>query len=885
MFARLRSTVRALWRRRAFEDDMDAEMRFHLESRAADLRRRGLSVAEAARQARLEFGSVEKQKDEGRASAGLRLFDETRGDLRYALRTLAKNPGFAAAAIVTLSLGIGANTAIFNLIDALVLRSLPVSRPDELLQLTLGSRTDADGQPSLSYPMIQALDAQHDLFAGVAGFSSFGFSTGSGTSLRRVRAAVVTGAFYDTLGLRPAAGRLLVRADDAPGAPLVAVASYGYWAGELAGDPASVGQTILVNGVPVELVGVSPRGFDGANVGAVADLTVPVAAVARLTPNMAALLGKGNSWLRVLARPRHGVTRDQAAAGLTVAWPHIADAAIDPKWPAFRKEMVLNAIVRLSPGATGWTYLRELYVKPLRILMVGVVLVLLIACANVGGLLLARASARRKEIAVRLAIGASRARIVRQLLVESLTLALIAAAGGAVLAEAASRGLVGMISSGVSPIVVDLALDGRVMAFAAAVASVTALLFGLAPALHATAWGPGAALKDDARIGSTTRLRLLPVLVTAQVALSLVLLIGAGLFVRTLRNLETLDPGFTSQDVLLVEFERGPERLPPYLLEAVRTIPGVMVASIGTHTPLSGATWTDPVVPAGQTIPERDTAVFIGAAPGFFAALGMHLVSGRDFTALDASDSPGVAIVNERYAVTYFPRTNPIGRRLTGVVNGVRRNLEIVGVARNASTGSLRRTPPPTVYVSYAQLTGSVPTNVVVRAMGRLADVSAALRRTLQPFAPRAPLDVRPLSEQVADTIARERLMAVLASAFGGLALVLAAIGIYGLLAYAVTQRTREIGIRVALGARPAGVVALILRGARVPLFIGVAVGGPAAWAAMRSIQSMLFGLTPTDSVAIGAAVVVLLAVGEIAAYLPARRAARVDPLVALRSE
>jgi putative ABC transport system permease protein len=876
-------TLRTWIRRSAFENELRDEIRFHLDARAADLVRRGLSPADAARQARLEFGPIEKQKDEARASAGMRLMDEVIGDVRYALRASARNKGFAAAAIVTLALGIGANTAIFTLIDALIIRTLPVSRPEQLLQLRLGSAQDTEGYASLSYPMIRALDGERDLFAGVAGFTAFSLSTGRDDTLRRVRAAAVTGAFYDTLGLRPAAGRLLTRGDDVVGAPLVAVASFSYWQHELAGNPAAVGSTILIDGIPVDVVGVSPRGFTGATVGAVADLTVPVAAIARVNPNSAPLLGPGNSWLRVLARPRAGVAQPQLEARLAAAWPRIADAAIDPGWPASRRNSISNAIVRFSPGATGWTYLRELYVKPLGILMAAVSLVLLIACANVASLLLARASSRRREIAVRAAIGASRARLVRQLLVESLVLALVGAACGIVVAWAGSQLLVDMIGAAADQVVFDLAPDWRVVAFTTALASLTALLFGAAPALHATTSGVGPALKEDARAG-TARQRLLPLLVAVQVALSLVLLIGAGLFVRTLRNLQTLDSGFRAEGVMFVAFERAPGRLPAGTLDAVRAIPGVVSASLATQTPLSGTTWSEPIVPAGQALPERDNAVVIGAAPGFFTTIGTTLLSGRDFSDADSRDGAWVAIVNQRYADTYFAHASPIGRHLAAAINGVTRDLEVVGVVRAANTRSLRDTPPPTVYVPYAQVPGSTSTNVIVRAAAS-AELPAALRRTLQPLAPLTPLEVRPLSEQVHDAVARERLMAGLATAFGILALGLAAVGIYGLLAYAVARRTREIGIRMALGAPRGGVIALMLRGAQVPLVIGIAVGVPLAWMASRAIESMLFGLKGTDTAAIGAALVLLVAVAHLAAWLPARRAARVDPLVALRSE
>jgi len=884
MLAKLRSLARNLGARGAFEDAMDDEMRFHLENRTADLMRRGLPSAEAARQARLEFGSIEKQKDLARASVGLRLLDEISGDLRYALRTFWRNKGFAAAAIVTLALGIGANTAIFNLIDALLLRSLPVSHPDELLQLTkVGSGAPPD--ESFSYPMVKALDERQDLFGGVTGFSGATFILGSGESMHRVRGAYVTGAFYETLGLTPVAGRLLARMDDVPGAPAVAVASYAYWQQQFGGSHAAVGQTLLISGTPVTIVGVSPRGFTGANVGSVADLTLPIAVLPQIEPRMAGLLERGNSWLRVLARLRPGVSAADGIARLTAGWPQIAERSIDPRWPPARKASITGVRPVFQPGATGWTYLRGVYVKPLQVLMGVVAIVLLIACANVASLLLARASARQKEIAVRLAIGASRARIVRQLLAESLTLSLAGAAAGILLARVAGDVIVRVISTPQAALVFDLTPNWRVIAFASAVAIVTAILFGIAPALQSTAAGPAPALKNDTRTG-TPRSRLLASLVAAQMALSLVLLIGAGLFIRTLRNLHAFDPGFRAEGVLLVGLEERPGRLPASVLEDVRRLPGVISAGVSTHTPLSGSTWSEPALPAGQKLPEwRDTAVFIGASPGFFDTLRMSIVAGRDFTGADTREAPAVAIVNERYAADFFPNQSPLGRRLTAVVRGEPRELEIVGIARNAHTSGLRKAAPPTVFVPYAQLTGNVPTNLSIRVSGSAADLTPALRSLLQPLLPKAPIEVEPLSSYVATTLIRERMLATLAAGFGLLALALAGVGIYGLLAYGVTRRTREIGLRIALGAQPWGVVALMLRGAQAPLAAGLVVGAPIAWAASRSIESMLFGLEPLDPLAIGAAVLALSLIAHIAAYLPARRAARVDPLIALKCE
>src|SRR5215471_11492268 len=523
MLAKFRSFWRAATRRTHFEDGMDDEMRFHLESRAADLVRRGSSPADAARQARMEFGSFEKQKDEARASVGLRVLDEIAGDLRYALRTFAANKGFALTAVITLALGIGANTAIFNLMDALMLRWLPVNRPQDLLMLQLAAAGNTEGDPSVSYPLVHAIDDRRDIFTAVAGYSAARFTVGSGASMANVRGAMVTGAFYDTLGLTPAAGRLLSRADDTPGAPVVAVVGYGYWERAFARDPSIVGRTLVVNGAPAEIVGVSPRGFTGANVGATADLTLPASTLTVVQPEAVGLLGPGNSWLRVLARPEPGVSRADAAARLAAAWPQVSARAINPEWSATRKASITGVRPLLVPGGTGWTWLRTIYIEPLQVLMGVVAVVLLIACANVASLMLARAGTRRKEFAVRLAIGAGRGRIVRQLLVESAVLALAGAAGGLFLARTTGNFIVSVISTPQAELIFDLTPNWHVFGFTTVVALGTALIFGIAPALQATSVGATLALKEDHRTG-TSRSRLLPSLVAVQMALSLVLL-------------------------------------------------------------------------------------------------------------------------------------------------------------------------------------------------------------------------------------------------------------------------------------------------------------------------------------------------------------------------
>ena len=644
----------------------------------------------------------------------------------------------------------------------------------------------------------------------------------------------------------------------------------------------SSGSRSCISGAPATIVGVSPPGFVGANVGSPADMTVAIGAFGSVNRLIGEVSGPGNFWLRILARPAPGLSPTQANARLATAWAQMWDAVIASHWPTARRQAFAEARWQLEPGGTGWSFMRDIYRMPLMVLMAVVAVVLLIACANVASLMLARASARQREAAVRLALGAGRGRIIRQLLIEAVLLAAIGATFGVLLAWTSGRALVEAISMGPWPVTFDLTPDLHILGFTGAVAVATAILFGLAPAFQLSD-SPSPTLKEDGRTSASSS-RLLSSLVAGQVALSLLLLVGAGLFVRTLRNLQQLDAGFNRQGVLIVDLERG-SAVPPNLLDDIRRVPGVVSASESTHTPLSGSTWSDIAVPKGQPLPESDTALFVGAGPRFFETMQTPLIAGREFTERDVASAPPVAIVNQTYARRYFKDRSPIGQYLSAVVQDERRDLEIVGLATDTRAVGLRRAAPATVYVAYHQLTARTSTTLEIRAAGPFTHTAAAIRQLLQPKFPDTPIEVRPLSAQVDGAIVKERVIARLAGAFGLLALVLACVGLYGLQAYTVARRTKELGIRIALGAQRQRVMTMVLARAVRLVSIGILIGLPVAWLALRWVKSLLFGLTPADPATLAGASAVLVAAALIAAYVPARRASQVDPIVALRHE
>jgi predicted permease len=883
------------WWRRVFsrgrlESQLDAELRDHLDRLVADFIARGHSESEARRLARLEFGGMDQVKEACRDARGTRWVDETLQDARYGLRGFRKNPGFTIVVVVTLAIGVGANLAIFNVFDALLLRPLPVPRAAELVTMTRWM--DGNSGAHFSYPQVQALAERTDLFVALCGIGSDTVYVGPAEALEPAGAAWVSGRYFDTLQLTPLAGRLLIAADDTPAATPVVVLSHDYWSRRFGADPRIVGQALLIEGQQVPIVGVTPKGFAGATVGERADVTLAIHARAILQPENDGVTGTGWRWIRVLARPLPTLTREQLRAGVDVAWAQALERSLSPGMTPQARERARTMTVRVEPGASGTSQLRSSLRLALVAAMALVTLVLLIACVNVANLLLARGAARAREIALRLAIGASRVRIIRQLLVESAMLAASGVASGVLLGWLSSDVLVRLMAAGIggpdsSAMFLDIAPNRRLVLVSAAIGAASTLFFGLVPALRASGIAPGV-VSSGGRVAESQG-RLASALIVAQVSLSLVLVIGAGLFTRSLSNLRAVDRGFIPDNVLLASFDPSRalmsstdlQSLNRSLLAAARELPGVARASAAIVTPLQGGGMSQSMTVNGIST-GLDEVHFNIIAPGYFDVLGTQLVVGRDFSDADNAGAPGAAIVNEAFVRKYVANRDPLGQHLT--MSGPERDLTIVGVVKDAVYETLRAPAPPTAYASYLQARGR-PMTLVINNAAPVAAVSAVLRELIQPRTPARPVRIRTFASQVENSLFSERLMMLLTSMFGVLALGLAAVGLYGLMAYTVSTRTREIGVRLALGARPARIMRMVVGNAIRMVMLGVILGLPLAWWAARSITRLVYGVTSTDPMTIAAAIAILGSVGMAAAAIPARRAAMVDPVTSIRVE
>jgi predicted permease len=823
-------------------------------------------------------------------------------DVRYGARLLRRNRTFAVVAILTLALGTGANTAIFQLVNAVRLRTLPVERPDDLVEVRIvkaphgRTGTFQGTRPSLSNPLYERIRDDQRVFSSMMAWSSTTWNLAGGGEVRPAAGMYVSGSYFAALGVRAAMGRTIGEADDVKGcAAPGAVISDAFWRREFGGVPDAVGRAILLDGHRFDIVGITPASFTGVEVGRRFDVALPVCAEP-LFRGANSGLAKSDYWfLASFGRLKPGVTIDQASAQLAAISGGIFPALVSPRYDANAAKDFAEFKLGALPAATGISGIRAAYGDPLNILLGVTAIVLVIACANLANLMLARATAREREIAVRLAIGASRRRIVRQMLSESLLLAAIGAGGGLLVARWLSAVLVSFLGTDGSPVFVDLAADWRVFGFSAAVALAACVLFGLAPAVRATRTTPGGAMKSGSRTMTDGRERfgVRRALVVIQVALSLVLVVGALLFVRTLRNLTHMDPGFRQDGVLVANLDyrkAGIEasQIPAVdrrVIDGLRAIPGVDAVSQVTTTPVSGNFWNDSIIIGGQ--PQDGYVNFNRVSPGYFETFAMPLVAGRDFSDRDTLQSPRVAVVTESFVRKYLP-SGAVGQsfQVAAPMGDPRPMIQIVGVARDTKYTDLREPFTPIVYVAMAQ--SDHPDNgpmFALHATTALPAVTAAATRALTEINPAIAVRYQTVRAQVEGSLLRERLMAALSGFFGGLAVLIATVGLYGMMAYTVARRRVEIGIRMALGATRAIVIRMIVREAAVLLAAGVVVGGILAVVAARSATALLYDLQPSDPSTLLLAAAALGTVTIAASCIPALRAARLEPTRALRED
>ena len=878
----------------ALSKDIRREMQFHLAERADDLEASGMTQAAAQREARRRFGSLAYQGERTRERDLFAWLDALIADTRYAFRSLKAAPAFATVAILSLGLGIGANTAIFSIIDALVLKSLPVNHPEELVAVVRNEKGTV-----VTNPLWEAIRDRQDVFSGVFAYGSTNFDLAAGGEARRIDASWVSGDYFATLGVRPVAGRLLAKADDYRGCPATTVLSDGFWQSQYSGDPGVIGKTISFDGHPFQIIGVADGRFFGVSVGQRPQAFVPLCSEAIIRGANSQLDHRSSWFLQIVGRPKPGLTTEQVTARLAVLTPSIIDATIPPNWPADALQNYRQAKYRVMPVAKGFSELRKMYTKPLYVLMAIVGVVLLIACANVANLLLARATVRQREIAVRLALGAGRARLARQLITESLLLAAIGALLGVLFASWGSHLLVRLISRSNELVSLDLGVDQRVLLFTIAVATLTGLLFGLVPAWRAGRVAPQAAMKAQGRgvAEGHSRFGMGKVLVVAQIALSLVLIVAAGLLMGSWRKLATLDPGFRRDQVLLIAADIRATATDPAqrlalherMLNALRATPGVRSASASQITPIAGNTWNELVRTEGFTPKNEDDALAWANAvsDGYFTTLGIPILAGRDFDSRDTKTSERVVIINEAMARHFFSTPAVVGRQIQkqeGSSYGP--PIEVIAVVGTTKYTSLRDSAQPIMYFPRAQESAEAQfVSFELRTNGSPNAIVPAATKALAALSPRITLDFTTLDQQLARSLTLMRLIATLSGFFGALAVLLATIGLYGIMAYNVARRRNEIGVRIALGAEQSRVVRMVLGEVSRVVLAGTLFGLALSFAVTRLVASFLYGVTPTDAATLSGSVMLLATVGVAAAAVPAWRAARLDPVAALREE
>lgn len=880
--------VIATFRRRRLEHDLDDEVRAHVELLAAEYERRGMSPQEARHAARRSFGGVEQVKERYRDRRGLPWIDDLRRDLRYAIRGLARSCGFAAIALLVVSLGIGANTAIFSLLDVVLLRPLPVRQPDALViasHLVEGRRM----MPFTAY-QFRGLRAHRDVLSDLAAFRPLPLSVAYRGDSDLVAGQLVSGSYFDALGVPAVLGRTLTAADDtASDRHPVAVISYGFWQRRFGGEPDAIGQSIDVNGQPFTIVGVTPRGFFGTEPGRSVDVTVALSMQQGVFGNRSLIDEASEArWLYLVGRLAPGVTHERAQAVLALSWDQIQMSR-----PRRGRSPSPNPLILLD-GSRGMYDLRDRFSVPLRILMAMVGLVLLIACANLATLLIARSGARRQEIALRLGLGAGRGRLLRQLLTESLLLSFIGGVAGIGLAYVGSDALVQIMSRGAAqPIVLDLTPNLRTLTFALIASLASGLVFGVVPSLRAARFdivGVAKTASSPAHAGG----RWSHALIATQVTLSLLLLVEAGLFTRSLSALRGLDTGFTDGTAVLLATIRTRANTDQIsrlvaLFKELSARDAAVHARSQTFTmdlPLSGGlSFAQNIDVPGRTRDNDEAPVWFNfVGPRFFETMGIA-IEGRDVRAQDDATAPPVAVISQSLARRFFPGGRALGRRIQTSATEV----EVVGISADVKYTGLMNAPTEMIYLPFLQ--GRAASNVglitfAVRAERNADETAAALRQEVRRIAPDLLVsNLSTLEERKDALLARERMIASLSLCFGTLALFLGGVGLYGTLSYAVTRRTGELGVRIALGADALRLMRMVVRESLGPVVAGLVVGLPLAFAAGRVSERLLFDVRGSDPATYVMAVAILVLSAAFAAFVPARRAALVDPVVALRAD
>src|SRR5215469_3571574 len=886
--------------------ECEDEIRQHLQLLAERFVAKGMSSEEAMAAARRQFGNVTLLQQDRRELQTFLSVEAWWQEVRYALRTLRKNLGFTAVAVLTLALGIGANTAIFQLLDAVRLRAIPVKEPQQLVTVSTGPDTrgirghQTSGYPVLTNPIWEKFRDQQDLFSGVLAWGSNSFGLTPGGDVRLAQGLFVSGDFFHVLGVRPLMGRVFNASDDRRGCGLPgAVVSYAFWQRELGGDPSAIGHKLTLNYHPVEVIGVTPPGFFGLEVGSSYDVAVPICSQAVLWSE-GTWLDQGTVWwLNIMGRLKSGSTPEKANAQLAVISPGIFQATLPSNYPGENVKDYLKFKLAVAPAGSGVSWLRNQYSESLSLLLGTAGLVLLIACANLANLMLARATTREHEFSVRFAIGASRGRLIRHSMTESLALALLGGALGLFLAGALSQVLVASLGTQGDAPFLDLKPDWRLLAFTFGLASLTCILFGLVPALRASRVSPAEAFKSAGRTVTASRKRFgfRQGLVVSQVALSLVLVVGALLFSGSLRNLLAVDAGFLQKGAVIADLDLFRRLNVPYagrvafkqdLLQKIRALPGVVSAAEVDMLPLSGSSSTNSVWLEGTNPASGLDSWFSWTSDGYFKAMGIPLLAGRDFSPQDTVNSPKVAIVNQTFVRKLGLGMNPIGKvfRRQATPSEPEESFEIVGLVADTKYSSLREEFGPIAFLTTFQESQPDPfAQLVIRSAAPIAETGSNVRSLVAQASPLITLGFQPYDTMVLEGLTRERLMAKVSGFFGLLAALIAAVGLYGVMSYLVAQRTNEFGIRVALGAQRGNVLSLVLGNAGLLLAPGLVLGAFLSVAAAQAARAMLFGLKPNDPGVLVAAMVGLGFIALWASFFPARRAMRVDPLVALRYE